>query len=62
MKYNNYYRKLNINLNLAPTEIDPTPSTVIGTHSLVERFYALNDAMQSVPRETMSGGTPRLEP
>jgi hypothetical protein len=28
-------------LNIAPTEIDPIPSTVDGVRSIVERFYAL---------------------
>src|SRR5450755_1014339 len=41
MKYNTGYRKLNTTLNLAPTEIDPSPSTVDGARSLVERYQAL---------------------
>jgi hypothetical protein len=41
MKYNKRYRKLGTQLNIAPSMIDPTPSTVEGTRSIVERFYAL---------------------
>jgi hypothetical protein len=41
MKYNIAYRNKATSLNLSPTEIDPSPSTVEGAHSLVERFYAL---------------------
>ena len=53
MKYNDRYRKLSTVkqsrqmyeaalFTQSPSEIDPIPSTVEGTHSLVERFYSLN--------------------
>lgn len=35
------YRKQGIQLNTAPTEIEPTPMTREGTRSLVERHHAL---------------------
>ena len=38
MKYNVRYRNL---ISLAPTEIDPTPSTIQGAHALIERYWAL---------------------
>jgi hypothetical protein len=48
MKYNSGYRKL----SLAPINVDPSPSTREGTHSLVERFLALRDT------EGRGGGMP----
>ncbi len=53
MKYNNRYRKLGTHLNIAPTDIDPTPSTRDGARSLVERFWILRGTEVGV------GGAPR---
>jgi hypothetical protein len=51
MQYNNCYRKYATTLNIAPTETDPSPASVEGARSLVERFYAWN------PRQVGVGGS-----
>ena len=65
MKYNKHYRKRVTTLNIAPTEDDPTPSTVNGTRAMVERFYALNAGWSDLSRarlgpiDQVSKGEPR---
>jgi len=47
---------MKINLNIAPTEIDPNPSTVQGVYSLIERFYAFKRVAEGDNRAWMQPG------